>query len=235
MQTLGSCPFSRRDMSSHTKRQLQYEDLTPVESQIPEASDTNDPLVVSNDNFHTNYDYAKSELLPPTHIMPESDYLVLYLQNGSRIKEEVNTMYFHNLKMVSHLPLNAYIILLVNTTRSIQLPAETLSRLEEFLAMLYNITLDRSDFLSDDQYERQVQIYNDTVTFVSTVTATQLCSYMDMANFAWSMSAASVANLDDAAEAQMNRTHEIVMRWKEELITPSEWDDLYTATSSGCV
>lgn len=231
-QTFGYCPFGQNLLKS-SRRKLD-EMGTPIENQIPEALDSSDPLVVANDNFHANYDRAKSDINPQTKIMAEGDYLVLHLRNGSRIVEQVNTMTYHNLKMVSHLPLNAYIILLANTSKTIELETPQMQQLSAFLELLQNITLDESQFDTEEQLKRQIYIQNRTMNFVAGVINLGQCSFDKLVDFAWDIAAyATTPNLDDAAEIAVNNMHDVVTRWKENVLSESEWQELYTVSMAG--
>ena len=225
------CPINRKYLP---RRKLDDENPTYMEGQIPDAQDLSNPLVKTNENFHANYDQAKVDMIPQTKLIVEGDYIVLHLQNGSRFVEQVNTMYYHNLKMVSHLPLNAYIILIANVSASVELSPETLDSLSVLQGLIQNVSLREDMFLTEEQYLRQVNIWTETIDFLSSILDSKSCSYDRLADFAWSMSAdAAAANLDDAAEIQVNNTHAVVMRWKEELIPPSEWETLYTINTAG--
>ena len=94
---------------------------TPLEGQIASASDQSDPMVKANDYFHDMYDIAQQEKVPKVNIMMESDYLVLHLSNGSRLVEPTVHEIYHDLKMVAHFPLSAYIILLANSSQELRL------------------------------------------------------------------------------------------------------------------
>jgi hypothetical protein len=232
-EALGFCPFRDAVSKTPTRRRLD-ETYTPLEGQIPAATDMSDPLVVANENFHSNYDQAKSDVVPQIKMMVEGDYVVLHLRNGSRLVEQVNTKTFHNLKMVSHLPLNAYIILLANTSETIGLETQQLDQLNTFLILLQNITLDQSQFDTAEQLDRQLYIQDATMQFVTSVINSRQCSFDQLADFAWNIAAyATAPNLDDAAEISVNNTHAIVMGWKENLLSEADWEELYTISVAG--
>mmetsp|Transcript_5152 Transcript_5152/g.7891 ORF Transcript_5152/g.7891 Transcript_5152/m.7891 type:complete len:411 (-) Transcript_5152:122-1354(-) len=228
----GACPFKHHTTTSSSHRQLN-EESTPVEGSIPMSTDQSDPLVQTNDYFHSMYSTARQEVLPKVNIMVEGDYLVLHLSNGSRIVEPIVHDIFHNLKMVSHLPLGAYSILLPNTSHAINLDDETVENMARYMELLENVTITSDRFPDPVQLERQITIYNITVDFVLRILSTQQCSLDLLADFAWSTSSYVNSNLDDAAEDNVNTTHGVVMRWKENILSDAEWDELYAVSAVG--
>jgi hypothetical protein len=91
--------------------------------QIPEANDNTDPLVAANSLFHSVYQLTGQAVLPPAVVFLETDYLVLLRRgpDGSfvRVKEEAITpVIYHDLKMVAHLPLAVFVLLLPYATNA---------------------------------------------------------------------------------------------------------------------
>ena len=237
---LSFCPASGR--KSHPTsivadtRRLNGAAETAVEGTLLMSADESDPLVATNDFFHVAYSDARNELIPKVNIMRQGDYLVLHLKNGSRIVEPIVHDIFHNLKMVAHLPLGAYSVLLANTSKSISLDQSSLDKLSSFQLLLQEVIIS-SDLFPDneEQLTRQQQIYQITVDFVIAVLQSSKCSLDQLADFAWSVSSAVNLNLDEAAEDNINTTHAVVMQWKAHLLTAQDWEDLYTVVAVGCV
>eukprot|EP01138_Halocafeteria_seosinensis_P009919 gb/GECG01010131.1/.p1 GENE.gb/GECG01010131.1/~~gb/GECG01010131.1/.p1 ORF type:complete len:405 (+),score=41.94 gb/GECG01010131.1/:1-1215(+) len=81
----------------------------PLEGEIPQANNKSDPLVRINNWFHDLYDASGATLRPDPVIVLEGDYLVLRFNNGTREKQQITPMVFHNLKMICHIPLVAFV------------------------------------------------------------------------------------------------------------------------------
>ncbi|CAM9531739.1 unnamed protein product, partial [Ectocarpus fasciculatus] len=170
-------------------------------------------MVQANNYFHDVYDIARETLVPKVNIMREGDYLVLHLSNGSRFVEPIVHTIFHDLKMVCHLPLSAYSIVLANSSKSIVLDQPTMDRMSTFQDMLNNISITADRFHDPKQLERQRMIYNLTMDFVDSALATSMCSAEQMSAFAWSTSSYINLNLEEAAEDTINATHAVIMNW----------------------
>jgi hypothetical protein len=116
------------------------------------------------DFFHTVYSATGVALRPYPIVIVEDDYLVLHYQ-GQRILEPAETMTYHNLKMVSHVPLAIFMILLTDLygqppNATITLSQGTLATLKTyygFTANAYaNLQANPSRFQAGEQYQRQV-------------------------------------------------------------------------------
>jgi len=237
-KTLGSCPFSGSKTAtgadhSTSGRELAEPAGTPMLHQIPYASDPDDPLVEANDFFKSQYTAAKPEMLPTTNMITSGDYLVMNLANGTRYVEQIIGEYYHNLKMLCHLPIGAYTVLMPNTSQTIALDTHTLAALTDYQAVLNNITLSIDQFAEQDQLQRNQRIYNRTVTFVNALLFSGECSAESMGTFAYSNFDDINANINDAAELQVNATHAAVMHWKDAVLSAAEWQELYVITSVG--
>jgi archaellum component FlaF (FlaF/FlaG flagellin family) len=230
------CPYKgkmpRAPPLGHMQRRLD-DGGTPLEGEIPMASDTNNPNVVANDYFHTVYSELQIQVTPRTKIISSGDYLVLYLRNGSRFVEPVVEDIYHNLKMISHLPLTAYSIVLGNSSGSITLDLKTLDNMTHFSEILQNVSITSDMFPDPQQLTTQQAIYSITLDFVNSVLLTKSCSFEQMANLAWSTNTSINDNLNDAAENQINLMNKVVMNWKTNVIPLSEWNDLYIASVGG--
>lgn len=229
------CPFQRREreVTEVSVRPQKEEKGTELLGFIPMATDMSDPLVRMNEYFHSAYDEAKDEMVPKVNIMLEGDYLVLHLSDGTRLVEQISHDIYHNLKMVSHIPLGAYTILLGNSSQSVSLDQLTLGKLSAYLELLADITISDDRFSDPNMLARQQDIFDGTVLFVKKIISSKECSLTCMSDFAWSMSTAVNLNLNDAAEDTINSTHVAVMNWKENVLTKDEWNDLYIAVTVG--
>jgi hypothetical protein len=232
------CPFhptttsskNLHDSKSTSSFSVATEELTPLQGQLPITSNTSDPYVRTNDYFRSSYSETKSKLLPKVKILHESDYLILILGNGSRYMEPIVTNLFHNLKMISHLPVTIYVLLLPNVTQSLQINQETLTSLITFQNLMKNVTITSDRFPDEEQYQRQLRIYDYCYAFLTMVIEQQLCSFETLTQFTWDISVDINLNLDDAAENSINLIHQAVMNWKSKILTTEEWNDLYVAT-----
>jgi hypothetical protein len=116
------------------------------------------------DFFHTVYSATGIALRPYPIVVVEDDYLVLHYQ-GQRILEPAETMTYHNLKMVSHVPLAIFMILLTDLygqppNATVTLSPTTVGTLKTyygFAANAYaNLQANPSRFQPGEQYQRQV-------------------------------------------------------------------------------
>ena len=117
------------------------------------------------DYFHSMYSASGVSLRPSPIVVIEDDYLVL-LYNGQRVLEPADSMVYHNLKMVSHVPLAIFMTLLTDLygqpkTEMVNLSATTIATLKTFQgfanASYGNLVANPSRFTPGDQYNRQVR------------------------------------------------------------------------------
>eukprot|EP00730_Choanoeca_flexa_P012582 TRINITY_DN4415_c0_g1_i1.p1 TRINITY_DN4415_c0_g1~~TRINITY_DN4415_c0_g1_i1.p1 ORF type:complete len:428 (+),score=67.22 TRINITY_DN4415_c0_g1_i1:212-1495(+) len=94
------CPFSGSNDAPPAWHYANYSD------QIPMAGDVSDPLVRFNNAFHLAYTNAGTIVRPTPLLLIEGDYLVLWTTPEDRQMIGTYTPpIYHNLKMVSHIPL----------------------------------------------------------------------------------------------------------------------------------
>ena len=226
------CPFHKSSKSQNIQRKTIdiQQTQTPLQGQLPITTDLSDPYVQSNNYFHEVYQSTQIKILPTVKILNEGDYMVLFLSNGTKISEPFVSNLYHNLKMISHLPVTVYSILLLNETKSIHLTNEVLVSLTTFLSLLDSITITSNRFPDLNQLERQIRIYNQTYNFVIQLLNTKECSFNTLSSFAWSTSTDINLNLNDAASDSINLLHSIIMNWKTKILSRNEWNELYVAT-----
>ncbi len=136
---------------------------------FPRPSPTHTPLhqymnhAARADYFHGMYTNAGNALRPYPIVVTEGDYLVLFYK-GQRIMEPFDTMLYHNLKMVCHVPLGITMALmpdLYGTNSTVQLSSSTVATMKSFLAMvnacLADLYANPSRFNSGEQLQRQVR------------------------------------------------------------------------------
>jgi hypothetical protein len=229
------CPFhsstsSLSSTSPHPTLTSEDSSPTPLLGQLPITNNQSDPYVQANTYFRDSYQQTKSQVLPQVKILHEGDYFVLSLSNGSRYTEPIVENIFHNLKMISHFPVTAYVILLPNVTQSSLLDQQTIDKLTNYQQVLSNVTITTDRFPSTEQYERQWRIYNLTRNFIDEIVMQRSCTLERLSAFAWNASADINLNLDDAAENSVNLIHTAVMKWKTQILSVEEWNELYIAT-----
>lgn len=203
---------------------------TPLQGQLPITTNLSDPYVMTNSYFRLYYSQTKSQMLPKVKILHESDYLVLILSNGSRYIEPIVEDLYHNLKMISHIPVTIYILLLPNQTKSINLSPATMVDLQNYQDMISNLAITVERFPSAEQYQRQIKILNQSNSFLSKVLQEGACSFTTLSDWTWNISNDINLNLDDAASNSINLIHNAVMKWKDNILTDEDWNELYVTT-----
>jgi hypothetical protein len=232
------CPFhsltSSRSTSSPHHLSLTEDPLpsspTPLLGQLPITANQSDPYVQANTYFRDSYQQTKLKIIPQVKILHEGDYFVLSLPNGSRYTEPIVQNIYHNLKMISHLPVTVYILLLANHTHSLLIDQPTINNLTEFQQMLQTVKITTERFPESGQYERQWRLYRQTNDFITQVLLQRSCSFESLSAFAWNTSIDINLNLDDAAENSINLIHSAVMNWKTNILSADQWAELYVAT-----
>lgn len=203
---------------------------TPLLGQLPITQNNTDSYVQINNFFHNSYQNTQMNILPTIKILNEGDYMVLIFQNNTRLVEPFVSDIYHNLKMISHLPVTVYSILLENKTKSIQLNNDVIISLNTFQTLLNNLVITSERFSDPIQLERQKRIYDQTNDFVSSLLTSKECSLETLQSFVWSTSNDINSNLNDAAADSINLLHSVIMNWKNNILSNTEWNELYVAT-----
>lgn len=221
---LGGCPVAQRLGNT-----LHSTVVNAEETQIVlQESGANSEV---NNEFIEYYEIALKSLIPKTKIIATSLSVTLIKSNGTRYTAPVRPDIYTNLKIISHVPLGAWTILIANTSESIFLDPVTISNLTTYLQSLNTIQITPTLFPGGaSQIQTQEKILAETVNFVENVISTGRCSRIQLSDFAWSMNSYIDENLNTAASSQINMTHDIVMNWKNNLLTLEEWEELYVAT-----
>lgn len=117
-----------------------------------------------SDFFLTTYSNTGASLRPSPIVVVEDDYLVLHY-NGQRILEPADSMVFHNLKMVSHVPLAVFMTLLTDlygtpANSSVALSPATLTTLKTYVGFVEaaygDLQANPGRFTPGAQYNNQV-------------------------------------------------------------------------------
>lgn len=149
-------------------------------------------------------------------------------RNGERTVYTINTPTYHNYKMVAHTPLGMYMILIANTSNSVVLDENTLTRLENYKEKMDAVVLDETRFPHPDSLEVQLRVYDTTYGFLEHVLETGEVTLDELKAFAWSQNADISYNLAAAAQEQITVLHAATMNFTSQL-TEEEFDEMVVA------
>lgn len=182
--------------------------------------------------FQQTYSASGAALRPSPIVIIEDDFIVL-LYNGQRIIEAADSMVYHNLKMVSHIPLTIFMAVLptlYGTNATLALPAATVATLKTYKglveASLANVDANPAQRFNPTQFERQMSIFNACIAFMSAAIESGTCSYPSLANFTHSLLPQIVANLNEAAADSINQMYAVMEKWRTTVVAAADWPGL---------
>jgi hypothetical protein len=191
-----------------------------------------DPLVVLNNASRAAYRHAKEAALARSGpvILVEGDTLVL--RRGSE-RTEVRFLpeVFHALKAFAHIPLAVDVMLRPvddgggNTPdRPGRLDDRLLDEMRSYRARVVDARLGKLR-LSGEQARRQERIIVATLTLIDAVLESRACTREQRVAYARSMAPLLLANIDEAARAEIDALHRLVGSWKQPM-PAEEWQRL---------
>jgi len=185
-----------------------------------------DPLVALNQAFRAAYACCRQSIVDQSGpiILVEGDDLVLLHKGKSTPAKVVPTLY-HTLKTVCHVPLAVYVMLLREADHRLgdgsltELRAyrEKLIKAEAFL---------QSRGLSKESLARQEEITRATLSFLDCVLSHKRVDSDELTKFARGLKPQILANVAEAAHAELDGLDTQVRKWKAEL-TPDEWSKMH--------
>jgi hypothetical protein len=198
-----------------------------------------DPLTAANDFFHSIYsDSIATTLKAASHhpvILAEGDKLVLKV-DGKRHEAVIEPRETNTMKVVSHMPLAAFLLLEsvlkmlpeeAPPSRS-AISAETdqqMGALMDHISSLH-VTLLAPSSLTQIQLQRQIELLDRTRFFLEEVRERGWISCEQLNKWTGSLNPLIVMNIEEAVRYALDRLHEQVMKWKEEM-RPDQWDKVH--------
>ena len=130
----------------------------------------------------------------------------------------------NSLKVVAHIPFGIYLRVAPYTQGTPwQIPNDILSELKEYQERIVAVTasLTTAGF-SESQLPRQREILDRCKSYLDQVVATGRSSSADLSAFTHGLGPLMLVNANEAARAQIDATHAVVMRWKAK-VPADEW------------
>jgi len=134
---------------------------------------------------------------------------------------------YHALKAVAHVPFGIFLrVDPYAKAGDVKIPASVVQALEAYKAQVEaaGASLPEAGF-SEIQIVRQKRILGASLAYLTNLIATGTASRSQLMSFARSVGSLMLENANDAAAAQLDMTHAVVMKWKER-IPPEEWKRL---------
>lgn len=202
------------------------EPQAPAPASRPEVQPPNDPLGALNEASRAAYRRAKEAALAGSGpvILVEGDNLVL--RRGDR-REEVRftPAAYHDLKAIAHIPL-ALDVMLSGAPDDGRLGAATLDELTRYRPLIEAARARaRTLELPEESARRQEEIVAGCLEFLDAVVRDGTCRPAERVAFARRMTPRLMANVADAARAELGGLDRVVGRWKDGL-PPEEWNRL---------
>ena len=187
--------------------------------------DEDDPFLPLNYAFLDAYSRLRAETVAATGpvILQMGDVMYL-LHNGAQLEAATREPIWHELKVVAHVPLAVYAILLPAAGADLdETRADELRRYRE-LARRARDSLEGRAF-SEAQLVRQQRLLETTLEFIDHTLETGEVSADGLRAFARDRAADCMANVYEAAAHQIDVTHRQVQIWLASM-TPDERRDL---------
>jgi hypothetical protein len=160
-------------------------------------------------------------------IVADFSSLILY-QNGVTETNRCIPDIYQALKAVAHVPFGIFLRVdgYVRQPEQGPLPEGVLGELRAYLPRIEaaEASLPEAGF-SSVQFARQTAILTQCKAYLTNVLATGTASRKDLTSFTRDIGPLLLKNADDAAAAQLEMTHAVVMQWKRR-IPPEQWRHL---------
>jgi hypothetical protein len=197
-----------------------------VSKPATEPAPAADSLTTLNDAFRAAYRRAQQAVLARSGpvILAEGDYLV-FKQRDRRVEVPYVPAVYHALKSVAHIPLALDVMLAPHADED-PLDGAVLSELREYrdLIAAAEATLGAHG-LDPEQLERQRKLIAACLRFLDAVVATRRCPPADRRAFTRRMTPLVMANVAEAARAELEALHRQVSSWRSNLMA-EEWANL---------
>jgi hypothetical protein len=191
-----------------------------------EPSATPDPLTTLNDAFRAAYRQAKETSLARSGpvILAEGDNLVLK-KGGHRVEAHYTPAVYHVLKSFAHIPLGLDVILATRAGQAM-VDEPLVGELREYRRLIAAVeTSIATHGLDAEQLGRQRKIIESCVKFLDSVVEARKCTREDRQAFTRRLTPLVMANVAEAARAELDALHRQVSAWKSQM-TEDEWKRL---------
>jgi hypothetical protein len=187
------------------------------------AAPAPDPLAAANAAARAEYARAKTGLVArttPVILVYEGDHVVL-IRNGARVERRFVPASDADLKAVDHVPLGVFAAL--SALDDGPVPADRLKDLMGFRDAIAaaRAAVDARGF-APATLERQRRILDASTAALDAVLTSREVRRADTARYARQMGPLVLANVSEAARAQLEGLHAVVSAWRREM-TPDEW------------
>lgn len=204
--------------------------------QLPEATDSSDPMVAANLLMQRMYVATGQTMLPQLLIVQETDYLVLLKRQGNsfaRVRSDpINTPLYHDLKMVAHIPLAIFIMLLPHASLGNAFPqADVLLYQQSVLNASQTVTAQR--FPQPAQLQRQQAIAAAALRFLADALGAGQVSMGALQAYSQQMAPLLQENVREAARSQIDTLVTVLTTWRTAVLGELAWQGLrFVATTS---
>jgi hypothetical protein len=183
------------------------------------------PLAELNKSFRAAYARARQQVLDQAGpiILAEGDSLVLR-RGGKRSEVRYVPAVYHTLKAVSHIPLAIYSLLFLYGEGP--LSEQHLADLRDYRRRIDGAGKELEGHLPEACLARQRQIITASQQFLDGVLKAKRVTNAELLAFTRRLGPLLLADIEDAARAELDAMHRQVMRWKAEM-TPEEWKRLH--------
>jgi hypothetical protein len=193
----------------------------------PGAPAAADPLTGTlNDAVLPAYERTRAEMVAGARpvVLLVGDRMVLLQEGGRRSEAVVIPPIYHDLKAVAHIPFALYVLLVLRQDRS--LDDNSLGELRHYREMLVAArgALGSRRFTAA-LLARQERIVAGSLVFLDQVLADRRVKRADLLAFARRMRPLLMANVTDAAKAQIEAMDRQMTIWRQQL-APAEWQRL---------
>lgn len=191
------------------------------------AAPAPDPLAAANTAARAEYARARADMLArtgPVIVVYEGDKAAL-LRNGSRVERRFVPASDADLKAVGHVPLGVFAAL--HAIGDGPIADDRAASLSRFRAAVVEArgALDARGF-APESLARQRRILDASLERLDASLATRRASRTEATEFARRMGPLVLANVAEAARAQLDGLHAAVSAWRREM-APEEWRRLH--------
>jgi hypothetical protein len=200
--------------------------LVPAVAIAQQPAPAPDPIAAANAVARAEYARARAAMLAkagPVVVCYEGDKVAL-LRNGVRIEKRFVAPSDADLKGIAHVPLGIFAAL--DATGDGEVAADRLSdlsKLRDAVAAARASIASRG--FSPATLDRQQRILDASLEIVDAAIASKKSNRADARAFARRMAPLVLANVAEAARAQIDGLHAVVSTWRSEM-TPEEWSAL---------
>ena len=192
---------------------------------IPAAAQIPDSLTALNDAFRQAYAGARRRVLAADGplLIVNGDAAAL-VRGVSRSDASINVPAYHLFKTVAHIPLAIFVAL---TPGEGALDPDRLKTLEDLRRLIppARASLDSLGF-APGVLARQDRIIGESLAFIDEAIRQHRFARKDLESFTLRMSPLVLANVEDAARAQLDILHAQVSAWRRQM-SPREWEALH--------